>query len=294
MKHQPVDESLDSGESTNSGAGARDKRARAPGSARHRGCPFPASFATQDELSLAGQPRAAKRGARRLQRDSAASADGSSSCHGAGQEGARDPVGSVRRWPRCGAKTRGGAPCRAAAAGIGGRCGNHGGMTLGTGPDFQVVFLGTGTLAEMLFGDRGFVHQRREPWCVTALPRWVADQLPAEALADPDYCTHLLRSGQVRWRTGKPAHGLHRSWPQKIGFRIALKLLERGRVAFGAFTFSADVARWLRREPEPGADDVRLEPAELLAAMRAAGGPITKRQRADRASPADTTEGAQP
>jgi hypothetical protein len=189
------------------------------------------------------------------------------------------PLGSRNRWPRCGAKTRGGTPCRAAGAGLGGRCCNHGGMGLGAGHGHRLVFLGTSCLADLLFGGSGLVRQRSEPWRVAVVPLWVAEQLPAEALEDPAYCTHLLRSGELRWCNGKQAQRLHRSWPQFIGFRVALKLLERGRVAWGHFAFRADMTRWLRREAEPCAGEVRLEPAELLAAMRAAGDPIVKRAR---------------
>jgi len=262
-------------------------------SARHERRRFLARFATQERFSRREAPRATPSHAKGSERESGGSEalgrrPTSPSGHGPA------PLGSRNRWPRCGAKTRGGTPCRAAGAGLGGRCCNHGGMGLGPGRGHRLVFLGTSGLSELLFGGSGLVRRRSEPWRVAVVPLWIAEQLPAEALEDPAYCAHLLRTGEFRWCNGKQAERLHRSWPQFIGFRVALKLLERGRVAWGHFAFRADMARWLRREAEPGADDVRLEPAELLAAMRAAGGPITKRSETEADDATATSDEVQP
>jgi hypothetical protein len=191
-------------------------------------------------------------------------------------------AGSRNRWPRCGAKTRRGTPCVAAGAGLGARCGhgrciNHGGLSLGRRPGDELVFFGCANLGAALYG---FGPRRREPWRVNAIPRWIAEQLPPHALCEPEYCRHLLGKLDLKRRTGRVVRGLYRSWPQVIGFRPALLLLERERVAYGSFAYSADLSRWTRSRPALEADlpaPLRVESSDLLAAMRASGGSIAKR-----------------
>lgn len=190
-------------------------------------------------------------------------------------------VGSRNRWPRCDARTRSGAPCRAAAAGFGRRehprCVNHGGLS-GACRDAgdRLVFFGAASF-EPVPRRRRFGTIPRRPWSVSVIPSWLADQLPEHALLEGAICQHTLRARSYSWRTGRVARGadLARRWPQVIGFRPALLLLERGRVAFGVFAYDRDITHWTRRRrafEESSEMFVRLGADDMLAAMRASGG----------------------
>ena len=70
-------------------------------------------------------------------------------------------------------------------------------------------------------------------------------------------------------------HGHACPWPQRIGHRVVLKLLERGRVAFGLFHEWRSIRRATGqriRRNRRARQAVRVEPNALLAAMYAAGG----------------------
>lgn len=205
--------------------------------------------------------------------------------HGAAQGSGRDaiPAGSRNRWPRCSARTRAGTPCRAAGSGLGGRCRNHGGLSqrIRDAHD-RLVFFGVAP-----FGSRPWrgelVRSLRQPWAVCVIPSWLAAQLPETAFLERELCEHALRTGKYRWRTGRVAEGAHlaRRWPQAIGFRPALLLLERGRVSHGVFALDADITRWTRaRRPfeSDGPPLVRVEAGELLEAIRESGGRIVERR----------------
>lgn len=197
-----------------------------------------------------------------------------------------DPVGSKNRWPRCNARTRSGAPCRAAAAGFGRRghprCVNHGGLSGASGDARdRLVFFG-GASFDPMPRWRRFGKVPRRPWSVSVVPSWLADQLPEYALLDGGICEQTLRARSYSWRTGRVARGadLARRWPQVIGFRPALLLLERGRVAFGVFAYDRDITQWTRRRhpfEESAEMFVRLGADEMLGAMRASGGSLRKR-----------------
>jgi hypothetical protein len=289
MQHPTCELPVNASESANGDAERDAVRSATP----HHGCRLLASVATQERVSRCDAPGAAPERANAPERDSEAVGGGPSSRDGVepdAQAERKSSKGSREQWPRCGAMTRAGTPCRAAGAGLGGRRGHarcplHGGLSLGPGRDTQLVFFGTGSWAGLLFDGSGFARQRRARWKVNAMPLWIAQQLPAEALAEPDYCQHLLRTLALKHRNGKmaPRRRLHRVWPQELGFRVALTLLERGRVAYGVFSYGEDAARWVRRHGCCG--EVRMSPTELLAAMRAVGGPIAKRQRTQRVAP---------
>lgn len=192
-------------------------------------------------------------------------------------------TGSRHRWPRCGARTRAGVPCVAAGAGFGGRCKHHGGIPAGS-----FVFFGSASFE--LPRRLRFADGPRQPWSVCVIPEWLAKQLPEHALIERDICEHAIRTGSLKWRTGHRAEAadVARRYPQLIGFRPALLLLERGRVSYGLFAYDSDVTRWTRaRQPfeqaEEGPGLVRIEATDLLAAMRASGGPVAKRPPGERA-----------
>jgi hypothetical protein len=99
-------------------------------------------------------------------------------------------------------------------------------------------------------------------------------------------CEYAIRTTRLSWRTGVVANRseLARRWPRFIGFRSAQLLLERGRVAYGAFAQGKAQRFWTRtRVPAEQAPALlRLSPEEMLAAMRASGGPIAKRPDSER------------
>jgi hypothetical protein len=145
----------------------------------------------------------------------------------------------------------------------------------------RFVFFGAASFASRLWRS-AFVHAPRQPWAVCVLPAWLAEQLPEQAFLEREVCEDAIRTSAIRWRTGRPAKGadIVRRWPQKLGFRPALLLLERDRVSHGVFALGADLTRWTRaRRPfeSDGPALVRIEAGELLEAMRASGGAIAKR-----------------
>jgi hypothetical protein len=133
----------------------------------------------------------------------------------------------------------------------------------------------------VLFGARSFgealyrmaPRDRRELWSAAALPEWIAAQLQDTDLVDPDWCATVIRDRtfkRPRGRTPVQGRRLALRWPQtQIGYRPALLLLERGRVAWGVFSDELDIRRWARPlEAGPSSPLTRLTPEEMLAAMR--------------------------
>lgn len=126
--------------------------------------------------------------------------------------------GSKRqRWARCAAKTRKGHPCRAAGAGIGGRCLLHGGLTYPRWTRPPEPFL--------LFEVDG------SRWL--AVPEGLADAVPGKlTLASVQDCSKL--GG--------------RAWPQALGFRIVKRLSQAGRIARVEVSGQRNGRAWLTAE----------------------------------------------
>jgi hypothetical protein len=138
-------------------------------------------------------------------------------------------MAAERTFPPCGARTKGKPGkrepglCKAAGAGIGGRCRHHGGMLLGApglrrGPRLRRQLV--------LLGEPG--SSRHSDWAVMGIPLDLFQLLKAsdfERGASP----RAIRAKLVR--RGVP-RAVAAKWPQRLGFRIALLLSERGRIAF--------------------------------------------------------------
>lgn len=198
--------------------------------------------------------------------------------------------GSRNRWPRCSALTRGnprrgrpgGRPCQAAGCGFNNKCFWHGGLL----PGFPlgnprrgsrarrklVLFSGcVGSLVDELSDS----HEQQRRWHLIAIPLDLFERL-SPAIAASGY----LEGGRVAQELVEA--GVRRCvaarWPQKLGFRVIVHLLMRERIAFGLFGMPKDILRAARKRV--GARDqglVRVEPSELLRAMRAAGSRPAKR-----------------
>jgi hypothetical protein len=194
------------------------------------------------------------------------------------------PLGD-REWSRCGAKTRLGMPCRAAGAGFGGRCGNHGGLSSGPARSHAtlVVLSGDDDLASIA---RAVGEPReRQPWQLAVVPCWITRQLDELSLVSPGPCAQALRGRTFLTASGRRIRGLEKRWPKLVGFRILLRLLERGRIEYGIFTerFAHELLNRERlRFERLDAGMTRIEPTALLAALRAAGQPIKKRPKPER------------
>lgn len=194
---------------------------------------------------------------------------------------------SRNRWPRCGAFARSsGRACQAPGAGLGGRCRHHGGLTLGAvsrkrhwlrpaerAPvePRKVVLV---SAYEGLHAECHAPARDRRRWDMWAIPHELWALLPPEAasgaIGDVGHMRALLRESGVLNRTVS-------RWPQLIGFRIALRLAERGRIAFALMLDARDVKRATRAAVDCGNECVRrVEADELLSALRAAGGAVAK------------------
>ena len=179
------------------------------------------------------------------------------------------PTTRRHQWPRCAAQTRTGGACLAAGSGFGSRCLNHGGLSLGS-KGAHVVLFG----AESFGADLYSMGRRRRPeWVVEAVPDWVAAQLRDEDLLERGLCEQALRRTVLARCNRKPVSGrrILSRWPQAIGYRIARKLLERQRVAYGVFLHSKDLRRWTLGKLKPEQLWVRLTCDEMLAAICASG-----------------------
>lgn len=191
----------------------------------------------------------------------------------------------TRRWLPCGARTRSSRACLAAGSGFGGRCGNHGGLSTGPGRRGAtlVVLSGDDDLAPFtpVIGER----RRREPWRLAVIPSRLAQGLGELSLVSAGPCAQALREGIFLTEKGRRIRGLDQRWPKLVGFRILLRLLERGRIEYGIFT-ERFVHELLNRERLPierlDAGMMRMEPAALLAALRAVGQPMKKRPKPER------------
>lgn len=167
-------------------------------------------------------------------------------------------------FPRCGARNRNGSPCQASGAGVGGRCPNHGGMAV---PGTLVLFSGADDWTAELFFSRA--EQRR--WRMMALPQDLFDLLGTAMLLWADDAAHvswlLTERGVRRDRA--------RRWPQQLGYRVVLKLAQRGRIAFGVFDDELAVKRAARRrlslQERRRFAAVTVEGAEILRCLLATG-----------------------
>lgn len=186
--------------------------------------------------------------------------------------------GSRNTWPACGARLRGeraGRTCRAAGCGFGGRCILHGGVRVGApwrgqakaSPrplrKFVLVTVGLDSVGELLDSDR---NKRR--WQSHAIPLDLAERIPLATLmrgvSPGTLARNLVRAG-VR-------HDIASKWPQPLGYRIVLRLAERGKIAFALLVAARDIKRAGRaRVGELNTRASRIGPDELLAALRAAG-----------------------
>jgi hypothetical protein len=189
-------------------------------------------------------------------------------------------------WPRCDARTRGKpgrrkpGRCQAAGLGIGGRCHFHGGMALGAPhrkgtakppAARQLVLL---TTWFELVGDIGR-KVPRTPWCVMALPMDLFQVLPEaahDAVHDAAYVQAELEEQGVLRKVAT-------RWPQPLGYRVALKLAQRGRIAFAIISGRADARRLSRARAgrfEAGAWYISAQ--DVLLALERASDPLTCHQ----------------
>jgi hypothetical protein len=194
--------------------------------------------------------------------------------------------GSRRRWGRCGARTRGarsGRTCRASGCGFGRRCALHGGLRVGAlwrgkassepRPTRRFVLITSGAdIVSTAFHDK----RDQRVWRLWALPEDLAALLPPAVLAasaEIGYVQTILVQCGVR-------RDVARNWPQALGYRIVLRLAERGRVAFALVTGQKDVMRAGRvRSTMRAAAVHRIEPDQLLQALRAAGTAVRREER---------------
>lgn len=178
----------------------------------------------------------------------------------------KKPAGGRSAWPRCGARTRGeraGRRCQAAGCGFGGRCWLHGGAISGPTPNRQLVLCnGSWDWLDGLT----LTPREKRAWSTWALPLHLYERLgPGVPLCDFSFVQYQLERAGVR-------RDIVTAWPQRIGYRVALRLAERGRVAFALVSQERDVFRATRKKRGEFSEHVvRVEAPELLAALRAAG-----------------------
>lgn len=182
-----------------------------------------------------------------------------------------------RIWPRCGAKTRAGTPCKASGEGLGARCRNHGGLAASaslaephsrTGKRVLRRFVVFSALEGSVGDWLASTPRERRAWAVSVLPVDLFHRLEQRGVmpcgADAAFISVELE------RAGVP-RATARKWPQRIGFRTLLGLVARDRIAF-AVVSGLDLRRASRTRAGPRSNGARrVEASELLAALRSAG-----------------------
>lgn len=182
--------------------------------------------------------------------------------------------GACHGWPRCRARTRTPGRCKASGQGIGGRCLHHGGMHLGAPVGLPrkgrkparklVLFSGWFDLLSELFDE----PRAKRRWHLMAIPLDLYELLPANTLdggAESGYVQTLLVARGV-------ARKVARHWPQRLGYRVTLKLAERDRIAFAVMVDRRDLRRAGRLSVRKYNERVRrIGPDKILAALRSAG-----------------------
>ncbi len=194
-------------------------------------------------------------------------------------------------WERCNARTRGKAGqrepgrCKASGQGVGGRCHHHGGMALGAPMGcrrterkrLRQLVLFTGSF-ELLPEKRSAVGPRSR-WVLLAIPLDLYERLPRNAPRLHGDAAYLQATLERRGVPRKVAT----CWPQPLGYRIALKLAQRGRVAFVEVSGRSDSRRAARaRVNRFDPKTRRLDPHEFLPALLTAGQRLLPRQRSGR------------
>jgi hypothetical protein len=193
--------------------------------------------------------------------------------------------GSRHRWGRCGARTRGarlGRTCRASGCGFGRRCAMHGGLRVGAlwrgmsiaapRPTRRFVLI---TSCADILSDAFDDKQGKRSWKMWAVPEDLAALLPVAVLAmaaEIGYIQTVLVQCGVR-------RDVARKWPQALGYRIVLRLAERGRIAFGVVSTPKDAMRVGRiRVRKCDAGVHRIESRQILQALQAAGTTVLNRR----------------
>lgn len=109
--------------------------------------------------------------------------------------------------------------------------------------------------------------REQRAWCVWVLPLELFERLGAGA----GFCgvdaghisAALMQAGVPREVAGR--------WPVRVGYNVALKFAERGRIAFALVTGRRDLKRVARLKNGSAYAQCRVEADELLSALRAAG-----------------------
>jgi len=185
-------------------------------------------------------------------------------------------------WPKCGARTRGsraGRTCQADGSGVGGRCMQHGGALSSYPLGFSRVGPRERRQLVLISATEGCVSdwvlaapRERSAWSIWAVPLDLVERLDRRIPlcgADPGFISAALEASGV-------ARGTARRWPQRLGYRVVLRLAERGRIAFGLF-HGLDLRRAARVRVSPtGTSLRRVDADQLLVALRAAGQRIPK------------------
>jgi hypothetical protein len=116
-----------------------------------------------------------------------------------------------------------------------------------------------------------FSRAERRRWRMMALPLDLFMLLGLSNVMGADDAGHL--SGLLEDRGVRRDRA--RRWPQQLGYRVVLKLAQRGRIAFGVFDDDRAVKRATRRRlssPERQRfQPVRVEGDEILRCLLAAG-----------------------
>jgi hypothetical protein len=195
----------------------------------------------------------------------------------------KGPCGSRHQWPRCGAHTKGKpgkrepGRCKAAGQGVGGRCMYHGGGHLGwplgekrRGPKTRrqiVLFSGWESILAEVFED----PRVRRRWHMMALPLDLFERMsPTEVggALDSAYTSFRLEELGVPRRIAQ-------KWPQRLGFRVVLRLAQRGQIAFAILSDRRDLKRGARLLVPRQSERVhRIDRETLLAALLSAGQPL--------------------
>jgi hypothetical protein len=105
-------------------------------------------------------------------------------------------------------------------------------------------------------------------WHVLVLPFDLYDLLPANTLGGGTESAYLQALLEARGVARKVA----RHWPQRLGYRVALKLAERDRIAFAVMIDRRDLRRAGRVSVRKYNERVcKIGSKEVLAALRGAG-----------------------
>jgi hypothetical protein len=108
----------------------------------------------------------------------------------------------------------------------------------------------------------------RRRWHLMAIPLDLYERLaPSDVEGGVDSAYLAFRLEEV----GVPRK-IAQKWPQRLGYRVILRLAERGRIAFAVLSDRRDLKRAARvsvgRYHEAAS---RIEPDKVLEALRAAG-----------------------